>query len=892
MTESSQNLSKSALPQGTVTLLFTDIQGSTKLLRKLGTSYGPTLGTHRRLLRTAFAAGSGVEVDTQGDAFFFAFRSADEAVRAAVASQRAHLSHEWSHGEPVMVRMGIHSGHPTVIDDNYVGIDVHRAARICGAAHGGQILLSQATAGILSTAGDGDLHLRELGVHRLKDLEHPESLFQVEARDLPTDFPPPSTLVPPTNIPSYASSLIGRVVELQDIEEMLGQDAVRLVTVTGPGGTGKTRLAAALALDILDDFPNGAFFVDLSRAQSDAVAAEIADSLGVSIDGSPSTVSALVDHLSAMRILLVLDNFEQAVEAASLVAELLQRCPMLTMIVTSRVPLAIDGEHQYALEPLGLPASSTKAIVERSEAAQLFVERAAAVRKGFAVTVDNASAVAEICRLLDGLPLAIELAAARVKLFSPQALLDRLGDRLKLLTGGRSDSPVRHRALRTTIDWSYDLLSPQERAFFRDLAVFSGGAAFEAVERVLGMDDDALDLLTRLIDHSLVRQHEGLAGDVRFWMLATIREYSLELLESSDSRADLRARHAAYFLSFAEEASDERADRKTPAPDLEVEHDNMRSALAWFIKRAEAGSENDALLGLRLASALGRFWYTHGHAVEGSAWLEQTLALNSSAPIEPRARGLWLLGILMEQRRELSTAAQLFDQALALYRDSGDRVGEAACLNSLGVVARCEHDFERAEELLTASVAIRRDLGNRLETSTALNNLGIVALDRGDLDMAQRLFEEIIPLDLARGDDWGVTCTRASLSVVHLQRGVLELARPMMFDVMQAFVDLGDLDGASDAMEALAGLAAHEGQPLRAARVAGAADCLRRRLGIPLASVDRLRLDRCLERPRDELGQERFSDAWAEGAEMTTEQAIDYTLERMPSREIGPAPTT
>ncbi|MGH2775962.1 MAG: tetratricopeptide repeat protein [Actinomycetota bacterium] len=879
MTETLASARSTPLPTGKVTFLFTDIEGSTKLLHRLGDDYAEVLATHRRLLRAAFTSHDGCEVDTQGDGFFVAFGRVFDAIAAALDSQRALYAQDWPHADVVLVRMGIHAGQPLVVDDNYVGMDVHRAARICSAAHGGQVILSESTYAKLSPNQKHEISVKDLGAHRLKDLAHPERILQLTPGDLPVAFPPLRSLRPPTNVPQHLEPLVGRHDDLRDLRAKLLDDSVRLVTVTGPGGIGKTKLCAAVALDLLEDFINGAFFVDLTTATTiDLVASRIAQDLQIPVEGDRDAADVLVDHLGDKHMLLVLDNLEQAIDGASVVRRLLQSSPNLTVLATSRVLLSIQGEAEYALAPLGLPRGATRDEVELSDAAQLFVERAAKARPGFVLTEENASTIAAICNLLDGLPLALELAAARVKLMTPEGLLGRLDNRLKLLTGGSRDSPARHRELRATIDWSYDLLSPNERTLLRDLSVFSGGATLEATEHVVGNEVNVLDGLTALVDHSLVRLRDD--EGVRFSMLQTIRDYALELLEDHEGKSAVRDRHAHYYLELAEAFAED--DETTTHTRIDIEHDNMRVALTWWLERADEQPEPNTGLALRLAVALGRFWYRHGHAVEGSEWLERTLANHVEGLEDVLANGLRLLGVLMDQRGDLERATQLFEEALNSFRSRNDRVREGACLNSLGVVARSRRDLERAKSLLTESVAIRRELQDSSGMSSSLSNLAILYMDLGDTERAKELLEETMRLDNERGDAWGVAVTSLNLGVARLELEEVDPAADMVKRSVQSFVELGDLDGVAEGIEALAGVAAAERGFVRAARLAGAADTLRRALGIPLTDVDRDRFDRWLSEPRKQLAHEGFKAAWAEGAGMTTEQAIDYALQDHP----------
>ena len=883
MKESSSGIADQTLPQGTVTFLFTDIQGSTKLLRRLGESYGMVLGTHRTLLRAAFRRHGGREVDTQGDAFFVAFSGAREAVAAACEAQRALLEHPWAHGEPVLVRMGIHTGEPLLIEGHYVGIDVHRAARICGATHGGQIVVSETTAAIVEEATSAGFRFTDLGRHRLKDLEHPEHLYQVLADGLLDDFPTLRSLKPPTNVPRHVGALVGRSSEKQELERMLREGA-RAVTITGPGGTGKTRVAAAVALDLLDHFEDGVLFVDLSAAgDAELVSSAIAQVIGVQDEGATSLLDAITQELHDRHMLLLLDNFEQALDGSIVVSHLLHHAHRLVALMTSRIALSIEGEREFPLAPLSLPEDGSREAVERSEAAQLFIERGNQSRPGFVLSDENADAIARVCALLDGLPLALELAAARLKLFTPEALVSRLNDRLSLLTGGSGDRPDRHRTLRNTIDWSVHLLSDEDRAFFRDQAVFNGGATVEAAEAVAGAGKDSLDALTTLVGHSLLRLRSDAEGEMRFWMLQTIREYALEILAEDPGREALYERHARYYLEVAETVAAEATARPTRLDRLESDHDNMRAALEWWLDRADAAHPEAPGLALRLTIALGRFWYTHGHAVEGGRWLERALdAAGGEASDADRARALRLLGIMMESQRHLERARVLFDEALVLFRKVGDRAGEASSLNSLGVVTRSLHELDAAERLFEASVTLRREIGDEPGAASSLGNLAIVAIDRGEYDRAWGLLEDTLALDRARGDEWGVTVSIANQGVIQLERGELDAAEATTAEALRRFHEMGEADGTAEALETFAGIATAQERFVRAARIAGAAGELRRVGGMPLAQIDMERLERWIVPARLAIGDAAFDEARREGSAMTRSQAVQYTLEGLP----------
>jgi len=745
------------LPTGTVTLLFADIEGSTHLLQQLSERYALMLAEYRHLVRHVCQKFRGHEADAQGDAFFGVFARATDAVAAAVSVQRTLTSYAFPEGVAVRVRMGLHTGEPELSTEGYVGLVVHSAARIMDAGHGGQVLLSQTTRDLVEHDLSEGVSLRDLGEHRLKDLQRPERLFQLVISGLPAEFPPLKTLESrPNNLPIQPSPFIGREKEVATVHNLLCREDVRLLTLTGAGGIGKTRLALQVAAELCDLFTDGVYFVNLAPiSDTEFVVPTIAQALGIREVAGQTLPEHLKEELRQKQVLLVLDNFEQVVSAAPQVMDLLSGCPKLKVLVTSREVLRVRAEHEFAVPPLALPdLTRLPELAEFSPyaAVALFIQRAQAVKPDFQVTPVNARTIAEICVRLDGLPLAIELAAARVKLLSPQALLARLNQRLQVLTSGARDAPVRQQSLRNTIAWSYDLLKAEEQRLFRRLSVFVGGCTLEAAEGICaaldGSDGTAsvLDGVASLIDKSLLQQAKQEEHEARLIMLETIREYGVECLMACGETEDARRAHAMYYLGLAEKADSELTGPRQVAwlEQLEREYANIREVLEWALEARKRGQGSE--IALRLGTSLRQFWDVRGYWNEGRAFLER--ALEGSQAVAPflRAKALLAISTLTLQLGNLDDAEALSQESLILCRELGDSENIARSLDLLGAIAGMQGNYSLARSLLEQSLTFFRKAGNKVHAYQSLLNLGLVTWMQGDYSQGLVLLEESLVL--------------------------------------------------------------------------------------------------------------------------------------------------
>jgi len=868
------------LPTGTVTFLFTDIEGSTRLLHELGDDYAPVLAEHRRVLRDAFARHDGVEFGTEGDAFFVAFASAREAIAAAREGQEGLAA------GPVRVRMGIHTGEPQVSEGDYVGMDVHRVARIAAAGHGGQILVSKVTRDLVG--GEG---LRDLGEHRLKDLAGPERIYQVGD----AEFPPLKTLYR-TNLPVQTTPLVGRERELDDVRALL--ETARLLTLTGPGGTGKTRLAIQAAAEVAERFPDGVFLVELAAVtDTSLVLPAVAQAAGVAEAPPQPLEETLSAALGSARVLLVLDNLEQLVAAAPTLAELLAACGSLSLLATSRAPLHITAEREYSVPPLS-----------PDEAVALFVERARAVRSDFHPN-GGAPAVEAICERVDRLPLAIELAAARIKFLPPQKLLSMLEQRLSVLSAGARDLPERQRTLRATIEWSYGLLDEAERRVLARLGVFARGCTFAAAEAVAEAD---FDTLFSLVDKSLVRQEEGPGDEPRFSLLETIREYALDRLAAAGEHEETARRHAEFFLAFTDEAGPALvgADQGQWLDRVAAEHENLRAVLEWSL------GPGDLETGLRLAGALRRYWEAFAPS-ELRAWLDRALPQAGDEPSRGLAEALLLSARLDLVRGDYDAAERQFerahpmflavgderlaafvlsqfawtslvrgdyelarsraDEAVAAARECGDGWALMAGLNVVGGAAIELGDLERARATFEETVGIARGNGDLVNVGVLLSNVAEVAVHQGDYDAASPLFEESLAIARRLGDPQGEAAAVLGLGSVANHRGRHDEAIALLTDSLLLLRNEGEAHRVLETFCQLAVAAAGRGDLERAATLLGAGTAGYEQLGAAPGVADRARFEAVLEQVRAELG-DAAEAAYAAGRALGRDEAIAYAL--------------
>ena len=867
-----------SLPTGTLTFLFTDIEGSTRLMQEMGDRYVQAQVDHHAILREAFQSKAGRELRTEGDSFFCVFESALDACGAAAQAQRGFIARQ----SPFRVRVGLHTGEAPLVGEEYIGLDVHHAARVAAAAHGGQVLLSETTQALVEHALPADLHVRDMGVHRLKDLARPERLYQLVIDGVQDSFPALRTLdATPNNLPTQLTSFVGRSADVAEAKRLLA--GTHLLTLTGPGGIGKTRLGLQLAAEMAPSFPDGTFFVALSAVTDpELIPSVIAQSIGLSISGNRRPIDAVRESLRDRHTLLVLDNLEQLLPAASpVVSDILHGAEHVKVVATTRAPLHVYGEQEMALQPLRLPdmrGVQSAAALSQFEAVKLFIERAVAAKHDFRVTNENAPAIAGICEQVDGLPLAIELAAARVKLFSPQALLARLQSSTSILAGGSRDLPGRQQTLRGAVAWSYDLLDEPHRRLFARFAVFARGGNLEQAEAVCGPESelgvDVLSGLDELADQSLLRRLPDF-DEPRLLMLQVIREFAMERLQESGEADAIRNRHAAAFQALAEAAAPHLfgADRKQWLDRLEADHDNFRAAFDW------AQSSGDVVRALYLGSAFWRFWQMRGHLREGRARLEAVLAMPgiNEHPAE-RARALEAAGGVAHWLGDVEAEQRFYDECLAVARAGGDQKAIANALYNASFPRFLTKARNLGEGLALAEEATRlyRDLGDEPGLARGLWAVGNVRHQLGQSELAVKPLDEAIALNRRIGDRFSLGWAMHTRITVAIAEHDPQVASKLTREALEIFSSAGDLSGITLLLDDAASVAKLQGDTIRAVRLAGAAARLQAETGAALASIVNINEGRAWHDLIDTPEEEK---AWADGQAMSPDAAVAYALE-------------
>ena len=850
-------------------------------MQQLGQGYVELQMVHHELLREAFRSNEGRELRTEGDSFFCVFASALDACHAAAAAQQSFAEHRWPEGGALRVRIGLHTGEAPLMGDEYIGLDVHHAARIAGAAYGGQVLVSEATQALVAGRLPERLQLRDLGLHRLRDLAGTEHLYQLLVEGVPDVFPALRTLDgTPNNLPTQLTSFVGRSEMVARAKRLV--ETSRLLTLTGPGGIGKTRLSLQVAAETFDQFPDGVYFIALSAVRDpEVIPSVIAQAIGIPMTGNRLPLDMVIEHLRNRKTLLVIDNFEQLLpEAAGFPSTLLQASPNLKVIVSSRAPLRAYGEHEFPVEPLLIPDSTTHPsldILSQYEAVKLFIERATAAKPDFYATNENAPAIAGICERVDGLPLAIELAAARIKLFSPQALYSRLEKSFSALGVGARDLPSRQQTLTGAIAWSYDMLDAPGRRLLARFSVFARGAGLEQAGAVCGPADevggDVVTGLDELADQSLLRRVPDIE-EPRLLMLQTIREFGAERLQESGEAEVIRDRHAEAFAAMAEEVEGRLlgSERKAQLDRLARDHDNLRAALDWCI------SGHRTELALRLASAMWRFWQMRGHLHEGRSRIEAVLDL-PGVDKHPAAhrRALEAAGGIAYWQADMHAAQAWYDDCLVLTRATGDKnaIANAIYNDSFPLVVG-RTDMARALPLLDEALGLFRELDDAPGIARCLWGIGNVHHFLQDYDAAVPPLEESIELFRKLGQGFGLGWSLHTRALVAINLGDPTTAQPLVTEALGLFSKAGDVSGIMILLDDSAQIARLREQRLRSLRLAGAAAGMQARSGAQLATLANAIGGRPVAVAED--AEER--KAFEAGQAMTPEDAVAYALDQ------------
>jgi predicted ATPase/class 3 adenylate cyclase len=872
------------LPSGTVTFLFTDIEGSTRLWEQHPEAMRQALARHDVLLRHAIERCSGCVFKTVGDQFCAAFATAPDALSAACDAQRSLQAEAWGATGRLQVRMALHTGAAESRGGDYFGAALSRVARLLAVGHGGQTLLSQATCNLVRDVLPRGATLCDMGAHRLKDWHQSEHIFQLLLPDLPAIFPPLRSAPDfAHNLPARLTRFIGRDREMAELKRLLTSS--RLVTLTGAGGCGKTRLALQVAGDLLADNADGVWLVELAPLADPALVPQAVGAvLGVrEVPGRPLD-QTLCEYLRSRQLLLVLDNCEHLITACAHLAEaLVHACPDLRILATTREALGITGETPYNIPPLSLPNARQQPDREgllQSDAVRLFVDRAATALPTFTVTDQNASAVAQVCYRLDGIPLALELAAGRVKVLPVEQIAARLDDRFRLLTSGSRTALPRQQTLRALIDWSYDLLPDEERALLQRLSVFAGGWTLEAAEAVCaggGVEEwQVLDLLSRLVEKSLVVVDEDAAGQGRYRLLETVKQYSQDRLEETAEAEAVRSRHRDWYLALAEQAE---SQLRGPAQDvwlnrLEAEHANLRAALSWCAE--EEGAESR----LRLAGALWWFWDVRGYLTEGREHLVQLLSQQGGANrTAARARVLFGAGMLAGRQGDYGAACSSFAESVAIFREVQDRRGLSLAVSVLGIMQYEQGDRVAARAMQEESVALARESGDQWSLAWALLNMGEIARCEGDYPAAATLNEECLALFRALGDTQWIVMSLSNLGCVVQRQGDDRRSAALFAESLALGRELDLRNGVTASCLAGLAAAATAEHPERAARLLGSADALLEATGTCMEPADRPDYEQFSARVRAALDEAAFAAAWAQGRALPLEQAIAEALE-------------
>jgi predicted ATPase/class 3 adenylate cyclase len=909
-------------PSEVTTILFTDIEGSTRLWEQDSEGMGKLLAQHDALSRAAVAQHGGTVVKMVGDGMYAVFADALDAVKATLELQRSLAELEATTQKPLRLRCGVHAGVVERRDNDLFGPPVNRTARIMGAAHGGQVLISQAVAESVMSRLPESASLRDLGGVRLRDLTTPERVYQLVHPDLRAEFPALRGLeATPNNLPQQATSFIGRERELSEAKALLGK--TRLLTLLGMGGMGKTRLSLQIAADVMDSYPDGVWFIDLAPVRDRAlVPNEVARALGIPEESGRSLVQTLSSHLRERKLLIVLDNCEHLVSAcASIASTLLRAVPDVRMVATSREALRIPGEQVYPVHPLPLPDRKANfETLARSEAVQLFVERARTLRPDFELTEQDAAGVAELCTRVEGIPLALELAAARLRSLSIDEINRRLSDRYKLLSGGSRVALERQQTLRALVGWSYDLLQENERVFFDRLSVFVGGFDLSAAEQICGADplepDDVMDLLASLVEKSLVMVEQP-DGETRYRLLETISDYARERLIKRDDVAATAARHCNYFLTFAQTARRNLAGRDQPMwmRRLEAELDNLRAAIA--LSQTEA---IDDTIAVKLQVALMRFWVLRGYTSEGRANARAMLELPGiQQPVVARAHALYVAGVLavnqsdhaealalltecLAIRRDLGNTREIAatlstlsvvhlaqgnlgaaqdceEQALAIFRELADTIGEGIGLLHLGEISIQLHEGAKARERLEGSLLIARKLSHHELESDCECRLGEQSLLDGDLHDARERFSRSLRVCQKAEDKRGEASALAWLGRADAAAGDTEMARRRLLEAQRAFREFGMNAEALDCLEDYAQLLQFVGENEVATRLFATADASRETLALPRAALRQARWRAGIDAARRALGGGAFDAAWRDARTLNLDDAVEFAVE-------------